>query len=110
MTAAKPVTESKSRAPAAARLPNSPLILQLVQITQQTSDAKTLRFVVHGQQHLDALPGQFLTFSFLFDGKKETRCYSICSSPVRSGYVEITPKRVNNGCVSVFLNDRASIG
>lgn len=110
MTAAKPVTQSKSRAAAAARLPNSPFILQLVQITQQTPDAKTLRFVVHAQQHLDALPGQFLTFSFLFDGKKETRCYSICSSPVRSGYVEITPKRVNNGCVSVFLNDRASIG
>jgi ferredoxin-NADP reductase len=82
----------------------------LVQITQQTRDSKTLRFAVRGDRRLDALPGQFLTFSFLFDGKKETRCYSICSSTARSGYVEITPKRVNNGCVSVFLNDRASIG
>jgi ferredoxin-NADP reductase len=63
-----------------------------------------------GHPQLDARPGQFLTFSFLFDGKRETRCYSICSSPARSGYVEITPKRVNNGCVSVFLNDRAAIG
>src|SRR4029077_21287515 len=35
---------------------------------------------------------------------------SICSSPARSGYVEITAKRVNQGCVSVFLNDRASVG
>jgi ferredoxin-NADP reductase len=106
----KPVGEPRSRAAVAPRLTNSPFILELVRITQQTPDAKTLRFTVHGQRHLDALPGQFLTFSFLFDGKKETRCYSICSSPVRSGYVEITPKRVNNGCVSVFLNDRASIG
>jgi ferredoxin-NADP reductase len=65
---------------------------------------------VRGQRQLDALPGQFLTFSFLFDGRKETRCYSICSSPARSGYVEITPKRVNHGGVSAFLNDRASVG
>ena len=90
--------------------PSSPFILQLAQITQQTPDSKTLRFTVQGQRKLDARPGQFLTFSFLFDGRKETRCYSICSSPARSGYVEITPKRVNNGCVSVFLNDRPSIG
>jgi ferredoxin-NADP reductase len=81
-----------------------------VQVTPQTPDTKTLRFVVSGLRKLDALPGQFLTFSFLFDGKKETRCYSICSSPARTGYVEITPKRVNNGCVSVFLNDRAAAG
>ena len=93
-----------------ARASNGPFILQLVHATKQTPDATTLRFSVHGERKLDAQPGQFLTFSFLFDGKKETRCYSICSSPARSGYVEITPKRVNNGCVSAFLNDRASIG
>jgi ferredoxin-NADP reductase len=109
-TSIKQATQSKAPAAVIPRRPNSPLILQLVQITQQTLDSKTLRFVVQGQTRLDALPGQFLTFSFLFDGKKETRCYSICSSPARSGYVEITPKRVSNGCVSVFLNDRASIG
>jgi ferredoxin-NADP reductase/mono/diheme cytochrome c family protein len=86
-----------------------PFILQLAQITQQTPDCKTLRFTLDGK-HLHALPGQFLAFSFLLDGRKETRCYSICSSPARSGYVEITPKRVNAGRVSVFLNDRASIG
>jgi ferredoxin-NADP reductase/mono/diheme cytochrome c family protein len=95
---------------AAPRPPNSGFVLQLVQVTPQTPDTKTLRFAVTGPRKLDALPGQFLTFSFLFDGKKETRCYSICSSPARSGYVEITPKRVNNGCVSVFLNDRAVSG
>jgi ferredoxin-NADP reductase len=85
-------------------------VLQLVKITQQTPDTKTLRFAVRGEQKMDALPGQFLTFTFLFDGRRETRCYSICSSAARSGYVEITPKRMSNGCVSVFLNDRASIG
>jgi ferredoxin-NADP reductase len=65
---------------------------------------------VRGARKLDALPGQFRAFSFLFDGRKETRCYSICSSPARSGYVEITPKRMPKGCVSIFLTDQAAIG
>jgi ferredoxin-NADP reductase len=94
----------------AARLQSGPVILQLIQITQQTHDAKTLRFAVKDGGNFGARPGQFLTFSFLFDGRKETRCYSICSSPARTGYVEITPKRLTNGCVSSFLNDRAAIG
>ena len=89
---------------------SGPLILRLASVTPQTSDAKTLRFIVPTERKLSARPGQFLTFSFLFDGKKVTRSYSICSSPARSGYIEITPKRVSDGCVSVFLNDRASAG
>ena len=90
--------------------PGGPLILQLASITQQASDAKTLRFVVPDGRKLTARPGQFLTFSFLFDGQKVIRSYSICSSAARSGYVEITAKRVKDGCVSVYLNDRASVG
>jgi ferredoxin-NADP reductase len=99
-------------APALARTvpPGGPLILRLASITSQTPDAKTLRFIVADDRKLNARPGQFLTFSFLFDGKRAVRSYSICSSTARSGYVEITPKRVNRGCVSVFLNDRAAVG
>jgi ferredoxin-NADP reductase len=112
----KPDTTSraKQRPPGAIRVaaPSSsgPLILKLASVTAQTSDSKTLRFIVPNDRKLSARPGQFLTFAFLFDGKKVTRSYSICSSPVQSGYVEITPKRVSQGCVSVFLNDRASVG
>jgi len=107
---AKASLPDKALTPLAPRLPISPFILQLVQRTPQTPDSTTLRFAVSSDQRLAARPGQFLTFSFLFDGKKETRCYSICSSPARSGYVEITPKRVPGGCVSIFLNNRAEIG
>jgi len=87
-----------------------PLILRLASITAQTFNAKTLRFIVPSGRKLHARPGQFLTFSFLFDGKKVARSYSICSSPARTGYVEITTKRVSQGCASIFLNDRASVG
>jgi ferredoxin-NADP reductase len=100
----------KAATPVPRRAPVEPFLLELVQITPQTADSQTLRFAVRGDRKLDALPGQFLAFSFLFDGKKEKRCYSICSSAARSGYIEITPKRVPNGCVSVFLNDSVSIG
>jgi ferredoxin-NADP reductase/cytochrome c2 len=87
-----------------------PLILRLASITEQTPDSKTLRFILPKGRTISSRPGQFLTFSFLFDGRKVVRSYSICSSAARSGYVEITPKRVTQGCVSVFLNDRASVG
>jgi len=95
--------------PPAASNDNS-VILKLVRITRQTLDAQTLRFALAKDCHLAAKPGQFLTFTFLFDGKKVVRSYSICSSPAATGYVEITPKRVANGCASVFLNDQAAIG
>jgi ferredoxin-NADP reductase len=90
--------------------PSGPLILRLASITTQTSDSKTLRFIVPNDRKLNARAGQFLTFSFLFDGRKVVRSYSICSSPAVSSYVEITAKRVSQGCVSLFLNDRASVG
>ena len=109
-----PVANAKSDTGGAGRptglSPRGPLILRLASITSQTSDSKTLRFIVPNDRRVNARPGQFLTFSFLFDGKRVVRSYSICSSPARSGYVEITTKRVNQGCVSLFLNDRAPVG
>jgi ferredoxin-NADP reductase/mono/diheme cytochrome c family protein len=89
---------------------SDPLVLKLASITQQTPDAKTLRFIVPEGRTFTSRPGQFLTFSFLFDGKKVVRSYSICSSAARSGYIEITPKRIQQGSASVFLNDRAAVG
>jgi len=104
---AKPKSETTVRPPSSS---TEPLILRLASITAQTSNAKTLRFIVPSNRKLHSRPGQFLTFSFLFDGKKVTRSYSICSSPAMTGYVEITTKRVSQGCASIFLNDRASVG
>jgi ferredoxin-NADP reductase len=95
---------------AAASPVSDSLILKLASITQQTPDAKTLRFIMPEGRTLNSRPGQFLTFSFLFDGKKVVRSYSICSSAARPGYIEITPKRIQKGCASVFLNDRAAVG
>src|SRR5438270_2450948 len=86
------------------------LNLILARIEPQTHDAKTLRFLLPRGKDIAARPGQFLTFEWMIDGKRMTRSYTICSSPNRQGFIDITPKRMENGCVSRFLNDRASVG
>jgi len=86
------------------------MTLLLVQIEQQTHDTKTLRFLLPEGTSLRAKPGQFLTFHWLIKGKRVTRAYTISSSPSQAKYVEITPKRVENGCVSNYLHDDAKLG
>jgi ferredoxin-NADP reductase len=88
----------------------SPVHLLLSQTEQQTHDTKTLRFQVLDERVLCVKPGQFLTFQWTIDGQRVTRSYTISSSPIHENYVEITPKRMENGCVSVFLNERAMPG
>jgi glycine betaine catabolism B len=87
-----------------------PMNLLLAQIEQQTHDTKTLRFQIPNERQLRAKPGQFMTFQWTIDGQRVIRSYTVSSSPVHGNYVEITPKRMENGCVSVFLNDRAKPG
>ena len=84
--------------------------LELIHSEEQTRDAKTLRFQVQEGKQLTAKPGQFLTLHFNIDGNRVARSYSICSSPFKTNYVEITPKRTKDGYVSVFLNERAAPG
>jgi ferredoxin-NADP reductase len=87
-----------------------PMNLLLAQIEPQTHDTKTLRFQIPKERQLRAKPGQFLTFQWAIDGQRFMRSYTISSSPIHGTYVEITPKRAENGCVSVFLNERAKPG
>ena len=87
-----------------------PFILQLVRIERQTHDCVSLRFRVAGTDSLGARPGQFLTFDWLLDGQKLARSYSIASSPTQTGFVEIAVKKQPGGCVSDFLNAKASAG
>jgi hypothetical protein len=88
----------------------SPMSLLLAQTEQQTHDTKTLRFRILNESAFCSKPGQFLTFQWTIDGQRVLRSYTISSSPIHEDYVEITPKRMENGCVSVFLNERAEPG
>lgn len=113
--------QSKAKTPAEPLAPLSPpsreprptdevLNLTLERIETQTHDTKMLRFVLPANQQIAPRPGQFLTFDWMIDGKTVKRSYTICSSPTQRSFVEITPKRVENGHVSKFLNDSAAVG
>jgi glycine betaine catabolism B len=84
--------------------------LLLVNTEQETHDTKTLRFQILDESSLCAKPGQFLTFQWTLEGKRVLRSYTISSSPIDKGYLEITPKRTESGYVSVFLNEQAKPG
>jgi ferredoxin-NADP reductase len=86
------------------------LTLTLARRERQSHDTTVLRFLLPAGQRLESRPGQFLTFEWFINDKVVHRSYSICSSPTQSGYVDIMPKRMPNGVVSQFLNDRADPG
>ena len=98
------------RSPPVVRPNSNTFSLELIRSEAQTRDAKTLCFRVQEDKQLTAKPGQFLTLHLNIDGNRVVRCYSICSSPFKKDYVEITPKRTKDGYVSVFLNERAEPG
>ena len=96
--------------PASATEAKKSLLLLLSRTQEQTHDSKTLRFLLPRGNGFHPRPGQFLTFNWVLDGKRIARSYSICSSPLQKGYLEITVKRTEGGCVSAFLNERVSVG
>ncbi len=50
-------------------------------------------------------PGQYLRIGFDIDGKRHWRAYSITSDPGREdGFLSITPKTVDEGVVSPYVN------
>jgi ferredoxin-NADP reductase len=96
--------------PPVSRSSRAPKLLRLASIETQTHDTRTLRFLIREEDRFAARPGQFLKFRWDIDGRRVERCYSICSSSTQTAYVEITPKRMAEGYVSKFLNDRAAVG
>jgi ferredoxin-NADP reductase len=88
----------------------SPITLRLTQTEQQTHDTRTLRFRIQNGKRFCAKPGQFLTFQWTINDQRVSGSYTISSSPIHEDYVEITAKRMENGRVSVFLNDVAEPG
>jgi ferredoxin-NADP reductase len=86
--------------------------LRVVKVFQETRDVRTFRLVSTTGPRLpfDFLPGQFLNLSFVIDGKKVNRSYTIASSPTRVGSCELTVKREPTGTASRHLHDRVDAG
>jgi ferredoxin-NADP reductase/DMSO/TMAO reductase YedYZ heme-binding membrane subunit len=86
--------------------------LRVVKVFQETPDVRTFRLVSTAGPRLpfDFLPGQFLNLSFVIDGKKVNRSYTIASSPTRIGSCELTVKREPKGTASRHLHDSVDAG
>lgn len=86
--------------------------MRVAAIMRETPHVKTFRLVEAngGPVPFTFVPGQFLTFCADVDGTTSQRSYTIASPPTRSGYVEITVKREDDGEFSRFLHDKVSVG
>jgi 3-ketosteroid 9alpha-monooxygenase subunit B len=92
------------------------LELQLADVIDETSDARSLVFKVpEGAQipadRLRHAPGQFLTLRIPSDRTGSVaRCYSLCSSPFTDDALVVTVKRTAGGYASNWLCDNARPG
>lgn len=86
--------------------------LTLAQVIDETPDARSFVLEVPAalQQRFAYRAGQFLTFRVPWEGGSLVRCYSLASCPVTEKSWKITVKRVEQGRVSNWFNDRLAPG
>jgi ferredoxin-NADP reductase len=91
--------------------------LPVVEVVTETPDTRS--FVLAVPPELRSLfryqAGQFCTFRVTIDGEEHLRCYSMSSAPGAAGSavdptLTVTVKRVPDGLVSNWLNDRVAVG
>jgi stearoyl-CoA 9-desaturase NADPH oxidoreductase len=79
-------------------------------ICPETDDAVTVE-IRPGYEWQGHDPGQYVRVGFDIDGVRHWRAYSLTSEPDRpDGFISITPKLVESGTVSPFLNRRLKPG
>lgn len=85
--------------------------LKVKEIIPETSQAVTLVFEVPEalRETFQYTHGQYLTLKFDVDGQEVRRAYSMCSSPMDKD-IAVTVKRLKNGLVSNYINDKVSAG
>lgn len=85
--------------------------LKVVEITRETEEAVSVGFEIPSQlkEEYKFTAGQYLTLSFVLDGSKERRAYSICSSPSEA-ILKVAVKEVEGGKVSTHVNRNLKVG
>ena len=84
--------------------------LKVQEIVKETPDTITIHFQQPSQEPIPYKPGQFLTLIVEINGEKVRRSYSMSSSPHLDKTLAVSVKRVSNGKVSNYLNDRLRVG
>jgi ring-1,2-phenylacetyl-CoA epoxidase subunit PaaE len=86
--------------------------LKVARIEPLTADAKAiyLEIPAHLKDAFKYIPGQYLTFEIELNGHRQRRAYSICTSPYSETHPAIGVKKVANGAVSVYMNEKVNEG
>jgi len=86
--------------------------LRVARVVPETHDAMSIVLEVPDglREEFRYEAGQFLSFKVPFEGRVLTRSYSLSSSPEVDGEHKVTVKRVDDGRVSNWMNDRVSGG
>src|SRR5690606_36514603 len=79
------------------------------EVVKEAADTVTIYFE-QPEPYLEYKPGQFLTVLLDVKGKEERRSYSLCTSPYLDPYPGITVKRVKDGVISNYLNEKIRPG
>jgi ferredoxin-NADP reductase len=79
-------------------------------IDREAGDAVTV-LIRPGWDWMGHTPGQYLRIGLDIDGKRHWRAYSLTSDPRREdGFISVTPKLVESGAVTPFINRRLRPG
>jgi len=86
--------------------------LKVIDIVHETPDAVSIAFEVPAflKEEYVYKQGQYLTLKFHINGEELRRSYSICSSPIEENELRVAIKKVKDGRMSTFINDKIKIG
>ena len=86
--------------------------LRVAKVIDETHDSRSLVFEIPTQliERFRYRAGQFLSFKIPYEGHVLTRSYSLASSPDTDREHKVTIKRVDDGRISNWMNDRVEAG
>lgn len=86
--------------------------LKIIDIVRETNDAVSVAFEVPAalKSEFNYKQGQYLTLKFIINGEELRRSYSICSSPLEENELRVAIKKVKQGKVSTYINDKVKVG
>lgn len=85
------------------------MLLKVAEVSRLTKDAVSLSFELPSGETLKYRAGQYITVSKWLAGEQQTRCYSLCASPVE-GILKIGVRETADGLVSRYLNKEVKKG
>jgi ring-1,2-phenylacetyl-CoA epoxidase subunit PaaE len=86
--------------------------LKVIDVVRETADAVSIAFEVPASLKEDYkyIQGQYLTLRIKINGEDLRRSYSICSSPLESNELRVAIKKVKDGRMSSYINDKVKVG